>query len=211
MPIGVRTSGPIHLFCRFRGGTTGLYMGTAVASPEPEHEKHRIPIMNDIGGRSVPFQVVKDGEDAIVMATLNRFNYLLLQSIRALDSGSAPGGNAGNLLAGKELPLARGTLVLGYTDFELVLVNEYAGTASAGTVQDEPLARVYFSADLVKYKESRVGTRVLEVALAIRCNNLCFVRSGAIGRVGAAIAGTAPQFTLYSDNPADVPALESIS
>lgn len=221
MPIGVRTSGPIHLFARFRGGNIGLYMGTAVTSPEPELEKHRIPVMNDLGGRSVPFQVVQDGQDAIVFATLNRFNYLLLQSIRALDSGSAPGELNGNLFAGKELPGARGTLVIGYRDFELILVAAYAGTSSAGNVADEPRARIYFSADLEKYKESRVGTRVLEVALAIRCQNVYTsprTLSGLIAAAGAIASGvtgapltSTPEFRLYSENPADIPTLEAIS
>lgn len=214
MPIAQRTPGPIHLFCRFRGTTTGLYMGTAVQAPEPEHEKKRIPVFNDIGGRSVPFQIVQDGEDAIVMATLNRFNYLLLQSLRALDSGTPPGGLAGNALAGSEIARARGTFKIGYSDWELILINEYAGTPSAGTngaATDLPAGRIYFSADLQKYKESTVGTRVLEVGLAIKCENIARPGTGALSGIGGSISGGGVAFRLYSDAPAELGQLEPVS
>jgi len=177
MSMGSHTSGPVHLFARFRSGTTGLgpyYLGTCVASPEPEHTKSRIPIFNDIAGRNEPFQIVKDGENATVMATMNRFDYSLLQSIRALDSSNTPNPNppGGNLNAGAEDTFTRGTFVIGVTDFQLLLWAQYAGTVSAGTALDESPIRQYNSVEQIVMKETRAGTRVLEVACAFKCTSV---------------------------------------
>lgn len=88
MAMGTRTPGPIHLFVRFRGTAAINYLGTCVAAPEPTHTKSRIPIMNDLAGRNEPFNVVKDGEHAVVSATMNRFDMGLWNTIKALDSGA---------------------------------------------------------------------------------------------------------------------------
>lgn len=172
--LGQRTPGPIHLFCRFRNSTQPYYMGTCTVAPEQEINTHFIPVPNDIAGRSVPFQIVQDGEDGIVMASMNRFDYQLIQSLRALRSGgpgTIPTNLTGNANVGSEAAYARGTLVLGLTDFQLIAFNEYAGTASSGNL-DLPVGRLFASCVIENYKESTAGTRVLEVALAIRANSL---------------------------------------
>ena len=165
------TPGPIHLFARFRNNTTADYLGTSVVCPEPEGEKFKLPVMNDLSGRSVPFQLVQDGESHMVMATMNRFDITVYRAIRALESGGAGLGFEG--------PFARGTLVMGVSDFELILVNQYAGTVVQGfsgtagsATADLNAGRRYFSSNLRKYKESTAGNRVLEIALAIECQNI---------------------------------------
>lgn len=181
MSLGIRTPGPIHLFSRFRNNSTAFYLGTCVAAPEPEHEQFDIPIMNDIGGRSVPFQIIQDGELAYVSATLNRFDWRLLQSLRALPSQAANSittspNTGGNPNAGQEFAGARGTLALGINDWQLVLLYQYAGTISAGSFtnsdNDLPFGRIYSSVRIKKYKESTVGTRVMEVAMILECHNI---------------------------------------
>jgi len=165
MSMGIRTPGAIHLFARSRLISVARHIGTCVTAPEPEHEKFRIPVMNDLGGRSVPFQTIYDGETALVIATMNRFNYELIQQMRALDSNAL----------GTDMPGTRGTLTLGIRDWQLLLIYEYAGTLSAGSFNgpsDLPLGRLYASSTIRKYKESTVGTRVQEVTLAIECNNI---------------------------------------
>lgn len=186
MSMGIRTPGAIHHFVAFRNGagniSAGYYLGTAVAAPEQDNEKFKIPVMNDLGGRSVPFQLVQDGEKWLVTTTMNRFDLGLCRSIRALEDGTNPvpapidtPSTAPGAVPGTESALARGTLVLGITDFVLVLVNSYAGTASAGqfvggiSASDLANGRTFYSANLRTYKESTVGTRVLEVAMAIEC------------------------------------------
>lgn len=198
MPMGTRTPGPVHLFSRFRGASAVYYLGTCVAAPEPEHTKSRIPIMNDLAGRNEPFQIVKDGENAVIMATMNRFDWLLLQTIRGLDSINTPPATplAGNTAAGWEFADTRGTLVIGRTDFQLLLWWEYNSVAGvSGTANDAAPVRMYSSVELVKYKESTVGTRVLEVACAFRATSVYSVPNfGFYGGVGNEAAG------LYTDN-----------
>lgn len=180
MSIGVRTPGPIHTFVRFRNNSTAFYLGTCVAAPEPEIENHDIPIMNDSGGRSVAFQVIQDGSDALFPTVMNRFDYALLQSVRALRSGPAKsvlgnGGIAGDGSVGQEVSGARGTLILGLGDVQIIQVNEYAGSNSQGVFAGTPdliPARIFSSARIVKYKESTVGTRVLEVAILWKFENV---------------------------------------
>lgn len=211
MPMGTRTTGPIHLFVRFRSsiypqqsvagsGTGPFYLGTCVAAPEPEHTLSEIPILNDISGRNEPLQIVKDGENAVVMATMNRFDWLLLQSIRALASSNTPNAAplAGNLAAGSEAGFTRGTFVIGVTDFQLIVWWEYAGVAgAAGTATDQLPIRQYNSVTMPKYKESTVGTRVLEVACAFKCNSVYnFTTINFAGGSGNTAGG------LYTENPA---------
>lgn len=188
MPTNIFTPGPIFHYVRFRNASTFHFLGTAVTAPEQDGEKFKIPVMNDLGGRSVPFQLIQDGEIWNVTTTLNRFDIQIARDIRALESGFPAGGAAGPPAGalGAETNLARGTLNIGVSDFELFLVNGYAGTTSAGTgvgagsaIADLNRVRAFASCNLRKYKESTVGTRVLEVAMAIECQNM-FTPTGAL-------------------------------
>lgn len=176
MALGQRTPGPIHLFVRFRNQSSGVYLGTCVTAPENEEEKYKIPVMNDLSGRSVPFQLVQDGQIDYVYATLNRFNLFVYQNIKNVESGLPPTGAGQNPAIGIESGLARGTLSVGVSDFELIIINQYFGTPSSGIYidgpSDLPVGRRYYSANMRKSKESTVGTRVLEIALAFECQNV---------------------------------------
>jgi hypothetical protein len=176
MPMGSATPGPQHLFVRFRGNTAVYYLGTCVASPEQEIHKDRIPIMNDISGRSNPLQIIKDGQNAIVYATMNRFDWLLLQSIRGLDATNVLPATpaAGSVLAGWEGANVRGTFQIGLTDFQLIVWSQYndvpgaAGQFGGGVSVGVAPVRLYSSVDLSDMKETTQGTRVLEVACAFK-------------------------------------------
>lgn len=168
------TPGPINIFTRFRASpgtneTLALYLGTCIQAPEPEAEFYNIPVMNDLSGRSVPFQIVQDGEKDMVILVMNRFDITVARRIRAIRNGGL-GFGAG---LGSESGYARGTLMLGISDFELILVNAYYGNPAAGTTPaDLNPGRRYYSANCLKYKESTVGTRTLEIAMAMECNNI---------------------------------------
>lgn len=194
MPSLISCSGPIHIYARFRSGPIAQYLGTCVEAPEPDHTYYHIPIMNDLGGRSVPFQIIQDGEDAVVSMVMNRFDINVCRGIRALPS-AAGGGVVGNL--GSETGFARGTLVIGSSDFELVIVNKYAGTPASGN-SFLNLGRRYASSMLERYKESTKGSRVLEVAMLVKCEN-GFITSGPL----------AGGFQLYTE--ADLGALAPVS
>jgi hypothetical protein len=175
MPMGTRTTGPRHLFVRFRGAATVYYLGTCVAAPEEELHKDRIPIMNDISGRSNPLQIVKDGQNALIYATMNRFDWSLLSSIKGLDATNTANATplAGQPLSGWELAETRGTLQIGVSDFQLLIWSEYNGVAGAsGTANDAPPVRIYASVDMTDMKETTQGTRVLEVACAFKATSV---------------------------------------
>lgn len=167
------TSGCQHLFAQLRGQGTPQYLGTCVTAPEQEAEKFKIEVMNDLSGRSVPFQLVQDGEKWLVTAVMNRFSLALVQSILSLESGGSPAA------PGSESGVARGTLVIGISDFQLFVVNAYAGTTAQGATGTPgviPLdlfnSRGFATCNVRKYRESTAGTRVLEVAMAIECQNV---------------------------------------
>lgn len=166
MPANFSTPGPIHHFAAFRGQSQPVYLGTSVLAPEPEGEKFKIPVMNDMGGRSVPFQLVQDGETWMVYTTLNRVDLDVVRTIRALEGAGAA--------VGTENPTARGRLVLGVSDWSLILLNEYAakGNVIAAANPQLNVGRQWFTCNLRKYKESTVGTRVLEVSMAVECQNV---------------------------------------
>lgn len=182
MPTNIFTPGPIFHYVRFRNASTIHFLGTAVAAPEQDGEKFKIPVMNDLGGRSVPFQLIQDGEIWNVTTTLNRFDLLVARAVRSLESGRAPTVPPAAGVLGSETSQARGTLNIGVSDFELFLVNGYAGTPAAGTAGTAAAelnrVRGFASCNLRRYKESTVGTRVLEVAMAIECQNM-FTPTGA--------------------------------
>ena len=171
MPSLLFTPGPLHHFVSFpQGSSIGIgpfYLGTCVLAPKPSAEKFKIPVLNDLGGRSVPFQLVKDGEEWMVMSTLNRFDLNVARAIRAIDGGGAA--------VGSESGYARGTLVIGVSDFQLCILNGYAGNVAAGGAAAQGIlnaGRTFLSATTVKYEESTEGTRVLELAFAFKCENV---------------------------------------
>jgi hypothetical protein len=176
MAAFIFTPGPIDLFCRFRPSAGGSivdasYLGTCVVAPEPEHEQFKIPVMNDLGGRSVPFQLVQDGENASLIATINRFD---LNVARLLEAQSSGFFNVKGI--GQESPIARGTLVIGVSDFEFILRNRYVGQPVAGG--PVPAGRRYLSANCRKIKFSTAGTRVQEIAFALDFQNVYNVNTG---------------------------------
>lgn len=178
MPAAQFTPGPIHLFARFRSNPVAAYMGTCVKAPDPDHEFYYADVMNDLSGRQVPYQLIQDGENAVIVCVLNRFDINVCRGVRALH-GAAGGGVVSGL--GSETAYARGTLVIGSSDFELVMVNSYYNTPAAGlpvAVAQAGLnaGRRYVSVTPRKYKESTEGERVLSVAFVLKAEN------GAVGQ-----------------------------
>lgn len=184
--IGIRTPGPYNFWVKFRGTGTPFYLGTGVTGTETEEEQFFLPVMNDLGGRSEPFQLVQDGQEEDIPLILNRYDNNVIQALRALSAGYGPFGAPGPIgippplggavggapPLGSETGLARGTLVLGVSDFALIIGYSYAGTPSSGSfvggVSDLPFGRVYLYCTAPKKKDSNIGSRTLEYALHIK-------------------------------------------
>lgn len=159
------TPGPIELFVKFRDGRT-LYLGTCAQSPEVEVRPAYIDIKNDLGGRSVPITKIYDGEQHLIYLTAtNRFDWRAYKLMKrdAVSGDVGPGVSLDGALN-------RGSIAIGTYDFELVLRYAFGGTAVAST--EMPYGRRYYSCVLVAAKESTVGTRLMEVSMAIEANGL---------------------------------------
>lgn len=184
------TPGPKELYAKFRSsvsggsGTDWQFVGTCVTAPDISMLPKYIDVYNDYGGRSVPTQLVWDGSESRIACTLNRVDLNVCRNIRdqAERSGSLD-------RVGRETTLDRGSLVIGVSDFEFAFKNLFFGTANA--TPGMPPGRHYFSVVLEGYEEHNTGTRVEEVSLLLRCNNL-FLPTG---------------FAQFTEDPAEFPNL----
>lgn len=190
----LHTPGPKELWLKFRSnpasGTSGTdwqLLGTCVTAPAIKTEPKFIDVFNDYGGRSVPFQLVWDGQQSRVAATLNLIDLAVCRNVR--DQAERVGTLA---RVGRETRLDRGSLVLGVSDFEMAIRNVFFGTPNA--LPGMPPGKYFYSVVLEAYEEHTEGTRVEEVSMLFRCLNLSHNNNG---------------FVHFSEDPADFPNLTS--
>lgn len=186
---GQFTKGPVLFYVCIPQYNPALayFLGTHVTSPKERQEQYEIPVYNDLGGRSARFQSISDGEEWKLPVTLNRFDYNLIRTLRYLKSGiefsTLPFPNplafplaTPGIPLGTQSQLARGTLVMGSQDFQLILVNSYAGTSAAGlptvAAADLNVCRGYTSCSITAYEEDQETTRVTEVSMMIEARGL---------------------------------------
>lgn len=155
MPTNFRCLGPIEHFYRPFGQNTFNYLGTAVTSPMMKEGDSFLPIWNDIGGRSVPTQLISDRRKAIVVTTLNRFNWTNYNTLKGMT------GNPGNAFY-EETLLDHGVPVLGVGDIDLFLGFTFGGVVSGA---DTPSGRLYYGCVLKDWEEQSQGSRVVELTL----------------------------------------------
>lgn len=226
---GMFCPGPIlhYVVIPLANSSIAYFMGTHITSPKQRGEFYEIPVFNDLGGRSARFQSVSDGEEWKISTTLNRFDLNVTRALRYLKSGVAFGGAAfpnpsAFPLTGLPIPLgtqsslARGTLVMGVQDFQLILINSYAGTAASGlpttAAIDLNTARTYSSCSITAYEEEAESTRVLEVSMMIECRGV-FNPSASSTIIGS-IASTPPRgFAIYAEGaiPASISVIQPVN
>lgn len=86
-------TGPAHMYVQ--SGGSPVYLGTAERTPRIEVRPGQIPVMNDIGGPVVPFDMMYSGEEAFISADLTRWNNSVLQTILGRPIvGSPPGADS---------------------------------------------------------------------------------------------------------------------
>jgi hypothetical protein len=187
MAANLYTTGAIEHFVTVAGTT--YYLGTATTAPEIENRPAFLNVINDLGGRTVPFQKVPDRSQHIITTTLNRFDWAVYKRI-CMDQINAAGIVRDESITTHGI-LALGsatTLSNGLADFELTLVYTLAGTPVAPV--DLPPGRRYWSCVVLGSKESTVGTRVEEVSLVLEANQL--------------FDPVTRSFVLYSEVPGEV-------
>jgi hypothetical protein len=154
MSSAFRALGSIDHFIRPFGQSGFNYLGTAVTSPLIKEGDKFLPIFNDIGGRSVPTQMVTDRRMAMVVTTINRFNWTTYNVLRSMR------GTPGSAYY-EEQEQDHGVPVLGAYDIDLLLTFSFGSTFSAET----PNGRLYYGGILKDWDENSVGSRVMELTL----------------------------------------------
>lgn len=105
MPAQPWVAGPTHLYWDQK------YVGTAEKTPFWQTEYGNVPLMNDLSGPVVPFDMLRAGKYAIISADLTRWNYdtvKAMQTVCCKTPGEWEGFDEGTLLIheGKAKPLA---------------------------------------------------------------------------------------------------------
>lgn len=169
-----QTLGPGHLFVQLRNGIGGIdtqpsYLGTAEVAPIVAARPFKLKVMNDLAGRSAPFQKVGDGETHLYSITLNRFDYAVWNRVRNAFYHAAAITNHGI-----DDRFTRGSLEMGLADMRLVHVNQFTGLSPAHplALPEQPVGRMYYSAELVDYHEDTQGTRVMAITAVFECDGL---------------------------------------
>ena len=180
------TPGPKELYVVFRDTNVWQFVGTCVTAPDISEFPKVIDVYNDYGGRSVPTQLIWDGSESRVACTLNRVDLQVARNIRDQSERSGLLGRVG-----RETNLDRGSLMIGVSDFAFIFRNTYFGTVNA--TPGMPPGRLYFSVILEGYEEHTTATRVEEVTLLLRCNNVLLPNGGG--------------FAQYTEDPTEFPVL----
>jgi len=160
-------TGPVHVYLARGAGTlagsavasAALYLGTTEGGPEYDHTPSYEPVMNDLSGSKIPFDLLLMGQEAHVFGTFTRINFAVLHAIEAIISGRTRG-----LLSGSDL----GTLMLaeGQT-FHLFL--KYAGAARAAMIDIGLPLGIHYPAAIMETNKAPLGNRAGKISLGWHC------------------------------------------
>lgn len=163
MAAVVACTGPAHLYLVTNTGVSS-YIGTCETSPQIQFQPRTLEVKNDLAGRTLPFQRTADGEDAVVSCIFTRFDEAVVNNI-ANYQRLATGGSVGT-----ESRLNRGSLVIGYSTFQLIIQDSFYGTTAFGATT-LPGWRFY-AAHVAGYVPSPIGTEARKVGLVFQCDNV---------------------------------------
>lgn len=169
MAAALHALGAIEHWVRPAGLNTFLYLGTAVTSPLIRSVENFRPIINDLGGRSVEIDKVRDRRKSTIVTTLNRLNWSTYNTIRRMRAGGDP--NAAIVTgASTNTTFVEGLLdhaipVIGRSDFELLLQFTLGPTGSG--VADTPYGRLYYGCTPMGWEENSAETEVVDLTLQI--------------------------------------------
>ena len=131
------TSGAVSCFISI--SNTVQFLGHTEAGPDINHRFEREPVMSDLSGSRIPFDVMFQGETAIVGLTLTRWNSAIMDAVEK-------GLNTASALLGSDGDLARGTLMqLEGATYPLVLISEHRTKATMTAAGMETGRRYLFA------------------------------------------------------------------
>ena len=94
-------TGPVDIWVA-PGNEGAIFLGHAEHGPTISVRPRYSPVYVDLAGQTIPYDMVYDGEDAIVTATLTRWNQNVLDLIEAIANDTASGiddpGDIGSLM-----------------------------------------------------------------------------------------------------------------
>ncbi|QEG29303.1 hypothetical protein GobsT_40980 [Gemmata obscuriglobus] len=166
MPAVFPCLGPVDTYIKKPADSAWRYLGTCERSPEWEATDSFLPVYNDLGGRSLATDYVRDRRQEIVTLTLNRFNW---NTYNVLRRGSPQVTNSP--IDYTDFQTDHGTLTIGKTDFQLLMTFAFGGTAFSGDPAI-PRGRLYYSAIPRRSSESSAGTRTHSVSILFECNGV---------------------------------------
>ena len=182
MATRIEVTGP----CAFNvtiGGSSS-YLGTAETRPRILYRRQWEPVYNDIGG-SVPFDMQYMGQDALVMADINKIDQKVLQQLQTLPdmSGGEFGveafGSMGSLMVQEELA-AQLSLTFPY--------GQGGEAAKPGT--QLPSGMTFRAAWLLGPDDQQIGTVHEKVRVIFQCLRTYDEGSGAFTLFVPAAGGT---------------------
>lgn len=164
-------SGPAHIYVGFKTSPdptvpgTMFFLGHAERSPKISVRPQYSPVFVSLGG-TVPFDWTYQGEEALIVANLTRWNENIYQAIAA--KGRGPAALAAGGASGRGIDLAGeiGSLMvherIGVT---LTLVFPYATKAA---MAGQPLGYRFIFAQLENDELDRLGTEARSIPLVFR-------------------------------------------
>jgi hypothetical protein len=184
----VHVTGAVHHYIQVRGDTNIYYLGTAEITPQMQREKVYQNVLNDIGGKTLPFQKTYDGEHALVSVLLTRFSRTAWDFL--LRSGEASGVTMPGF-SGVETRISRGHAVYGRSDFKLWQVFDFALFPQVASANLE-IGWAWPQVVLQDHDTMAAGTQAEKLMLVFDCQ--------------AQWLGAGNGFALYTNDPADFPA-----
>jgi hypothetical protein len=197
----INVSGVVHHYVRITsvGGSQEIYaLGQAEVTPQMTRLKHKQRVMNDIAGKTLPFQKTYDGEDARVSVLLSRFSNLAWGAL--LEQDESLGGLIP--IAGQESRWARGSLVYGQTSFELWQVyDNFFAPAGVDVGENLEIGWYWPQVEIVEHDTIAAGTQAEKLMLVFECTAYWIDYEDTSGDYGPPGG-----WLLYSNNPAFFPA-----
>lgn len=89
------TRGPVLIYAGVGGSSGPLYLGTGERAPRVSRLREFEPVMNDLAGTRVPFDMLAEGQQALITVKLTRWDDAVLQAVEARSSAAPAGGIAG--------------------------------------------------------------------------------------------------------------------
>lgn len=192
----VHVTGPVHTWVQVPGDQI-RYLGTCEVTPQVQLISYAQDAMNDLAGKTLPFQRTDDGSEAVLAMMVNYFSKSAVAAIKA--SGVAAGRQ---VRPGVETRWSRGGVKFGVTTFGLWHVFDNYFNPGGTTVGLE-IGYYYPQCEWVNLDVSKMGTQVQSQLVVVHARPQFLPQANPF-----AVNASANErgWVLYSNVPSDFPA-----